>query len=193
MQRGCQSGDVSVYNKLYEAWRKEKESSEIQKLSKTFYIELANYMKRIREEGRMLDKKTTKARLMEREFENAKRLARELVKLRYDKALQNAASGKSMPGETLTEEEGKLHAEILPLAESYKHFLKDILRGRVSQVEKEEKPKQLLVRFLQEIPAIVGSDMKTYGPFKPEDIATLPSENARVLIKRAAAVEIETK
>lgn len=182
-----------MYDNLYDAWKKEKESSEIQKLSRTFYAELATYMKRIREEGRMLDKKTTKARLMEREFENAKRLAKELVKLRYDKALRNAASGKSMPGETLTEEEEKLHGEILPLAEAYKHFLKDILRGRVSHVEKEEKPKKLqLVRILQEIPAIVGTDMKTYGPFKPEDIATLPSENAKMLIKRVAAVEIET-
>lgn len=194
MQRCCQSGDVSVYNNLYEAWKKEKESNEIQKLSKTFYAELAKYMKRIREEGRMLDKRTTKARLMEREFENAKRLARELGRLRYDKALRNAASGKSIPRETLTEEEEKLLGEILPLAETYKHFLKEILRGRVSNVEKEEKPKKLqLVRFLQEIPAIVGADMKTYGPFKPEDIATLPSENAMILVKRAAAVEIETK
>ena len=183
-----------MYDKLYDAWKKEKESSEIQKLSKTFYAEIAKYMKRIREEGRMLDKKTTKARLMGHEFENAKRLVKELVKLRYDKALRNAASGKSMPGETLTEEEEKLHGEILPLAESYKHFLRDVLRGRVSQVEKEEKPKKLrLVRFLQEIPAIIGADMKTYGPYKPEDIATLPSENARILVKRAAAVEIETK
>lgn len=183
-----------MYNNLYDAWKKEKESSGIQTLSKTFYAELATYMKRIREEGRMLDKRTTKARLMEREFENAKRLAKELVKLRYDKALRNAASGKSMPGETLTAEEEKLHGEILPLAESYKHFLKDILRGRVSHVEEEEKPKKLqLVRFLQEIPAIVGADMKTYGPFKPEDIATLPRENARILVERAAAVEIETK
>jgi DNA replication factor GINS len=194
MQRGCQSGELNVYNNLYEAWKKEKESSETQKLSKTFYTELARYMKRIREEGRMLDKKTTKARLLEREFENAKRLARELVDLRYDKALRNAASGKSMPREILTEEEEKLHGKILPLAESYKHFLKEILRGRVSHVEKEAKPKKLqLVRVLQEIPAIVGADMKTYGPFKPEDIATLPSENARILVKRAAAVEIETK
>lgn len=183
-----------MYNKLYDAWKKEKESSEIQKLSKTFYAGLANYMKRIREEGRMLDRKTTKARLMAHEFENAKRLVKELVRLRYDKALRNAASGKSMPVDTLTEEEERLHGEILPLAESYKHFLTDILRGRVSRIEKEETPKKLqLVRFLQEIPAIVGADMKTYGPFKAEDIATLPSENARVLIKRAAAIEIETK
>lgn len=184
---------MSVYGELYETWKKEKESGELQKLSGNFYSELAGYMKKIREESRMLDEKTTKARLMRRELENAKRLVKELVKLRYEKALKSAASGIPAPREVLTKEEERLHGEILPLAESYKAFLKDILRGRVSYVERKEKPKKLMVRFLQEIPAIVGSDMKTYGPFKPEDIATLPTENARVLIKRDVAVEIETK
>jgi DNA replication factor GINS len=98
-----------------------------------------------------------------------------------------------VPREVLTEEEEKLHGEILPLAEAYQTFLKDILQGHLSRIEREEKPKKLLLRFVQEIPAIVGSDMKTYGPFEPEDIATLPSENARILIKQGVAVEVEVK
>ncbi len=182
-----------MYNELFEAWKREKESGEIQKLSGKFYAALAGYMKKIREESRMLDEKTMKARLLRRERENAKRLVKELVELRYEKALKSAASGKPVSREVLTEEEARLHGEILPLAESYKTFLKGILRGQVSRVEKGEKPKKLLVRFLQEIPAIVGSDMKTYGPFKPEDIATLPTENARIFLKRAVAVEVEAK
>ena len=182
-----------MYDELYEAWKKERESSEVQKLSKRFYAELADYMKRIREEQRMLDERTTKARLMKRESDNAKRLAKELVKLRYEKALRASSSGKPVPGELLTAEEEQLQTEILPLAEAYQRFLKGILRGRPSRVETKERPKRQLVRFLQEIPAIVGSDMKTYGPFKPEDIATIPVENAAALIKRAAAIEVETK
>jgi DNA replication factor GINS len=51
----------------------------------------------------------------------------------------------------------------------------------------------VILRFLKEIPAIVGADMKTYGPFKPEDIASLPVENAKVLIKQGVAVEVETR
>lgn len=180
-----------MYNELYEAWKKEKETAEIQKLPKKFYAELANYMKKIRQESRMLDEKTTKAKLMRRELKNARRLVTELVDLRFKKTLGTAASGKSVPIEVLAEEEEKLHGEISPLTESYQRFLKNILRGHISRVEKEDKPTKLLVRFLQEIPAIVGSDMKTYGPFKPEDIATLPNENARILIKRAVAVEVE--
>ena len=35
--------------------------------------------------------------------------------------------------------------------------------------------------------------MKSYGPFKAEDIATLPSENARALIDKGVAIEHEIR
>jgi len=182
-----------VYGELYEAWKREKESAEIQGLPRDFYAKLADYVKKIREESRMLDEKTTKAKLMRREFENVKNMIEELVQLRYKKAMTKTVARKTVPREALTEEEEKLHGEILPLAEAYQAFLKDVLQGRLSRIEKEEKTKKTLVRFVQEIPAIVGSDMKTYGPFKPEDIATLPPENAQILIKQGLAVEVEAK
>jgi len=43
------------------------------------------------------------------------------------------------------------------------------------------------VRFLKEVPAIVGADIKTYGPFKEGDIVELPKENAEVLVKQGLA------
>jgi len=182
-----------LYDELYEAWKKEKENVEIQRLPKNFYARITGYMKKIREESRMLDEKTTKAKLLRHEFENVKKMVRELVRRRYNKALKKALARETVPREVLTEEEEKFHGEVLPLAETYQAFLKDILQGHPSRIEKEEKPKKILLRFVQEIPAIVGSDMKTYGPFEPEDIATLPSENARILIKQGVAVEVEVK
>ena len=183
-----------MYDELYEAWKKEKENVEIQRLPKNFYAKIADYVKKIREERRMLDKKTTKAKLLNREFKSVKNMAEELVRLRYDKALKKSLAREIVPREVLTEEEEKkLYGEILPLSEAYQAFLKDILQGRLARIEREEKPKKMLLRFVQEIPAIVGSDMKTYGPFEPEDIATLPSENARILIKQGVAVEVEAK
>jgi DNA replication factor GINS len=47
-----------------------------------------------------------------------------------------------------------------------------------------------VVRFLVDIPAIIGADLKPYGPFKPEDIATLPLENVEILMKGKAAIKI---
>lgn len=182
-----------MYNELYEAWRKEKESRELQSLPRDFYSKVAVYVKSLKEESRMLDRKTLKARLMLREFENVKKLVKELAKLRYEKTLKETVAGKVVPGDVLTEEEERLHKAVLPLAESYMSVLKDVLRGRSTTVEREEKPERMLLRFLQEIPAIIGSDMRTYGPFKAEDIATLPIENARVLMEKGIAVEVEAK
>ena len=182
-----------MYDKLYEAWKKEKENEEIQSFPKNFYAKIADYMKKIREERRMLDKKTTKAKLLKSEFENARSMAKELFQLRRDKVRKKALDRETVPKEVLTEEEEKLYGEILPLAETYQTFLRDLLQGRLSLIEKEEKPKKILLRFVQKIPAIVGSDMKTYGPFEPEDIATLPLENARILIKQGVAAEVEVK
>ena len=182
-----------MYNGLHEAWRKEKENTEIQKLTKDFYAKLADYVKKIREESRMLDKKTVKGKLMGREYKNVKRMVEELVQLRYRKALRKAVAGKAVPKELLTEEEAKLHGEVLPLTEACQAFVEDILRGRVSDIKRKGKSKKMLVRFLHEIPAIIGSDMKTYGPFKSEDVATLPVENARALVKQGVVVEVEAK
>lgn len=193
MQRGRKDGGIDLYDELYEAWREERENTEVQRLPRDFFVRLAGYVKRIREEGRMLDEKTTRARLIGREFKNVKKLVKDLIRLRYDKALRNAMTGKTVPRDVLTEEEEKLHRGISPSVEAHQVLLKKILTGRLPHLERKEKPKTIVVRILQEIPAIIGSDMKTYGPFKPEDIATLPPENARVLIKQGAAVEIEAK
>jgi DNA replication factor GINS len=182
-----------MYDELYAAWKKEKENVEIQRLPKNFYAKIAEYVGKIREERRMLDKKTTKAKLLNREFKSVKNMAEELILLRYDKALKKSLARETVPKGVLIEEEETLYGEILPLAEVYQTFLKGVLRGRLSSIEREEKPKTILLRFVQEIPAIVGSDMKTYGPFEPEDIATLPSENARILIKQGVAVKVEAK
>lgn len=182
-----------MYEMLHEAWRNERENSEVQKLTNDFYATLTDYVKRIREESRMLDEKTVKGRLLEREYRNARKMIEELVQLRYRKVLKKAGAGKTVPKEFLTAEEARLHEGILPLTEAYQAFLEDALRGHISHMENMERLKKTLVRFLHETPAIVGSDMQTYGPFKSEDITTLPVENARALIKQRIAVEVGAK
>jgi DNA replication factor GINS len=181
-----------LYDELYDVWKKEKETVEIRRLPRNFYAEIASYIKKMKQENRMLDKKTTKAKLLDNEFRNVKIMLGELLQLRYKKVLEKTLAKETVPKEGLTEEEKKLYREVLPLAEAYRAFSKDILRGHLSTVEKGAKKTMTVLRFVQEIPALVGSDMKTYGPFEPEDIATLPPENARILIKQGVAVEVDS-
>jgi DNA replication factor GINS len=43
---------------------------------------------------------------------------------------------------------------------------------------------------MKDVPAIVGVDLKTYGPFKVEDVGSLPAENAKTLIKQGLTQKI---
>jgi DNA replication initiation complex subunit (GINS family) len=181
-----------MYDTVYDAWKKERENIDLQPLAKDFYVVLAGYVKKIREESRMLDEKTAKARLIKCELQNVRRLAKALVQLRLEKIFQATTQGKTISTDVLTDEEEKLCIEMLPLAESFQEFLKGILHGRPLKVDVvKERSKLVPVRFLKDTPAIIGADMKTYGPFKPEDIGTVPIENANVLVKQGLAAKIE--
>ena len=54
----------------------------------------------------------------------------------------------------------------------------------------EEKKETKRVRFLHPVPKFIGQELESYGPFEEEDMATLPSEIADVLISKERAEEI---
>ncbi len=141
----------------------------------------------------MLDEKTTKAKLLMHENKNVQKMVKELVLLRHEKTVKKVFAGETPPTESLTREEERMARETVPSFESFQNLLKDMLSGRLPQIESKEKPERRVLRFVKEIPAIIGADMKTYGPFKPEDIASVPQENARILVKQGVAVEVEVE
>lgn len=181
-----------MYNELYKAWKSEVESVELENLQPDFYSRIADYVKSLKEEGRMLDKKTVKAKLLKVEMQNVKRMINELVKTRYKKIVEKLAQDEELHLEVLTAEERKLYSGVLPLAETYPRLIEGILHGNLPRKgASETKRKRAVLRFLKDVPAIVGSDMKTYGPFQAEDVATLPIGNAKILIKRGLAEKAE--
>jgi DNA replication initiation complex subunit (GINS family) len=203
-----------MYNELFQAWKIEKENVEVQPLPKDFFTRLAQYFKRLQEESRMLDDKTVRARLLLEESKNVKRLSEKLIRLRYEKALEKAKAGEPLPTDSLAFEEERLFKEVVGSAEAFTSFLRDVLSGKSSDVKtrnaeetQNEDVKDSLgegetavvgarksvLRFVQSVPGIIGVDMKPYGPFKPEDVASVPVENAKVLVKQGLAVEVEVK
>lgn len=184
------------YKELYEAWKREKEESGLQRLDRRFYADLSQYIKNQKEELQILDEKTLRGRLIAEESRNMRKLFTGLVECRYQKISRMTLEGKQLPLEFLTSEEEVMYNSILSAKDGLEKILNDVLRGHTPQVREvkvAERPKRILVRFLQAIPAIVGPDMRTYGPFKVEDIAALPTENAEVLIKRGIAIEVDVQ
>jgi len=180
-----------MYNELYEIWKQELESIELGRLPVDFYSRIAEYLRKIKEESRMLDKKTVRAILLQKEMRNVKYMLRELIRARYRKLVRKVARGEKIPLDVLTAEEEKFYTGFSPLAEAYKGFIKNILRGYVLKTKVELEHKSVVLRFLKDVPAIIGVDMKTYGPFKVEDVASLPVDNAKILIKQGLAEKVE--
>lgn len=182
-----------MYKDLYEAWSREKEDDKLQSIPRDFYIRLAEYIRKLRQEGRMLDEKTTKARLLMHENRNALKMAKEIIALRQRKATNEVFASEIIHSEELAHEEEKLLRQLTPSFESFQAVVREILSGSSSHLEEKTTPKKRVLRFIKQTPAIIGADMRIYGPFKPEDVASIPKENAKVLVKQGIAVEIEVK
>jgi DNA replication factor GINS len=102
------------------------------------------------------------------------------------------AKGEDIVQETMTSEEKAICSKVLTSSEAVHSLAKEVVRGETMKTKIEVEHKRTVLRFLREVPAIIGSDMKTYGPFKVEDIATMPAENAKILAKQKLAEKLET-
>jgi len=190
-----------MYDELYAAWRLEIENGELGTLPPDFYIRIANYLRRIKEEDKMQDKKTVRTNLLESEKTNAQRMTKDLLRIRYRKLLKIVESGRKVPTDSLTAEEKKLYAGVAPSAEFYGKFVAEIVEGHIMKEEVLNAPVseppmvhvRMTLRFLKPVPSIIGSDMKSYGPFQVEDVGSVPIENAKILIKQGLAKAIEVQ
>ena len=180
-----------MYNELYDIWKQELESLDLGRLPPDFYSGIADYLRKIKEESRMLDKKTANASLLKIEMRNVKRMLRELIRTRYKKLIRKMAKGEKVSLDVLTVEEQKIYMGASPLTEAYQSFAENLLRGKVLKMGVGRGHKRAVLRFLKDVPTIIGADMKTYGPFKVEDVASLPVENAKILAKQGLAERVE--
>ncbi|MEM3019495.1 MAG: hypothetical protein QXO92_04520 [Candidatus Bathyarchaeia archaeon] len=185
---------IGLYDVLLEALKKENESMELQPLPKSFYLDLSEFIGRLLEERRIVEESSLRGRLLALELSQLRRLLRELVEIRLRKIMDALCLGMGPPKEGLTLEEEALIAKGMELTESMRTMMEDVSEGRKPRLALESlrfESGKVLLRFLKETPAIIGADMKPYGPFKPEDVALLPMENADLLIKQGAAEKIE--
>jgi hypothetical protein len=128
--------------------------------------------------------------LLSREIEMFCEMSDELMTIRLHKFLDKALRGSNEI--SLTPEERYL---VEPLYTSVKRLarIKDAVdRGRLSVLEESSDSysvRYIVVRFLQAASKMAGVDLRQYGPYKPEDIAVLPIDNAKPLMERGVVSE----
>ena len=193
-----------MYNELYAAWQREIDDPTLGGLPPDFYAKIAEYLRQIKEEDKVLDKKSVKMNLLTHEAQNVERMLEELLGARYRKIIKTVTKTQKLPSELLTAEEAKMCETFAGFTKSYRKFSDDLMQGQLvvepikvtvrieSNVAPAVQPhKRSTIRFIKNIPAIMGADMKSYGPFTAEDVASLPLQNAQILVKQGLAVLVE--
>jgi DNA replication factor GINS len=124
---------------------------------------------------------------------------RSLIELRTRKLLENSNANLPYPSlstddySKLTDEEKYIFEEERKVSQRKDLIIQSLIDGNVNNLDSISRiirSKMIIIRFLESTDQFMGVDMAKYGPFIKEDVAILPFENARSLIERKVAVEI---
>ena len=181
---------------ILELLKKEMQIPKIQGMSPDIYMKIAQIIKEL---------STQKYEHLELDVHNELlRLlilsTKSLIELRTRKLLENY-NGKPLPYSSLstdeysnlTDEEKYIFEEERKVSQRKDLIIQSLIAGNVNNLDSISKiirSKMTIIRFLESTDQFMGVDMAKYGPFIKEDVAILPFENARSLIERKVAVEI---
>lgn len=180
-----------MYDELYNVWKSELENQKLQKLSSDFYINLALFFKKSREEARMLEKRSPRALLLIKQRRKAEAMLTDLAHARFKKINHETFGNKEIPVGYLTEEEKEIASSFSNIADQQTHFAQRVFQGNVETHAHKKENRIVVLRFVKDVPEIIGTDMRSYGPFQVENIGSLPPRNAALLIDKKLALMVD--
>lgn len=186
--------DDSILDQIYEKIEAEISETRLGKISRSIYRDAATEIRKVVTQAQE-DEKNVVTLLAKKEREMLHTLAARLLEIRVEKTIKAMEEkGEAILSELdLTSEERYVLSPII-LYRRRKKKVSDAIRNaqlRVLQSVSDKASKDsITVRFLKPFPATVGADIARYGPFQKEDVAVIPSENARILIRQGVAEEV---
>ena len=181
---------------ILELLKKERQITKIQAISPDIYKQVAQLIKELsiqKYEGLESDVHNELIQMIILSTKS-------LIELRTRKLLENSngnfSSHPSLSTDdysNLTDEEKYIFVEEQKVSQRKDLILQSLTAGNVNNLDSISniiRSKMIILRFLESIDPFMGVDMAKYGPFIKEDIAILPFENARSLIERKVAIEI---
>ena len=178
------SNEFPDLNLLYTLALAEVQNTEIQQLKPNFYGTLSQFLGKLKIEEYDGIEKKTKNRLVD--------LFSSLTSLLINSRLEKISSG-SFNRNNLLDEEKFIIDSNHEMNERKDLIIHSIINGKsklVESISNDYKTKPIVIRFLKNTGEILCVDSEQYGPFKEEDIATLPNENAQELISNKIATKI---
>lgn len=172
-----------MFNDLFARWQEEQATEALLPLRDSFLQNLRVYIEELlsgiqSEKGSSLQKQLRKAELDKLHF-----LLQSLLLLRLRKIVNRLLAAASVDYQLLTRTERRFVDQVSRNIRNALFLVDELL----APLDAEASSRFLLLHFLEDHPQFVGKDLRTYGPFKAGDLATLPLENARLIIRRNGA------
>ena len=172
-------------NKLHHIVLRETESDSIQEINPDFYRNLSDFIGDLKKQ----EFDGVESKIKETIIDTATELTSLLINIRLDKI----SKSDNIDFKNLLDEE----KFILDAEEEQRERIEMILSATINgkskfleSISQNHKTKTVVIRFLKEVDEIIGADLEKYGPFKTEDVATIPYENAQALIAKNIATKV---
>jgi DNA replication factor GINS len=179
-----ESNQITI-NSLHNTVLRETEETSLLEINQNYYRNLSDFIGNLKKQ----EFDGVENKIKDTMIEMATELALLLIHIRLDKIfkLNDIEIGNLLDEEKFildSQEEQQERREMV---------LSATINGKSKFLEslaQNHKTKKIVIRFLNEVDEIVGADLEKYGPFKTEDIATIPYENAQALIAKNIATKV---
>jgi DNA replication factor GINS len=164
----------------------EMQSDELQQLPSDFYSKVSQYSQKLRRSAGSGNSEVT-IRLISRQTEMIESMTRQLLGLRARKAAAGNTFLQLLP------EEKYVCSTQQSFQRRFDAFIEALSAGKPSFIEfahRTESARNMIVRFIRHTNELVGADLRRYGPFEENDVASIPAANAAILIAGGDAVEV---
>ncbi len=174
---------------LKKALDSEIQATSLLQLPGDFYSKISVYGQKLRRSAGSSASEVAN-RLITKQVRMIDSMTRELLILRANKATQQRAFLRLLP------EERYVCSAQQKFQRRFEIFTEAVSAGQPSFIEfarRSEAERNISVKLTKHIDELVGPDLRRYGPFEAEDIVSLPTANADILIASGDAVEICTR
>jgi len=164
------------YGVLRDIQRQELSSPRLTRLNDDFYSQTIEFLSAKKDEAF-----SSNSILKIREYENLQKIVVSIKEKREEKIFLMALRGEKVNG-SLTPEEKELFNELVFVLKKFRNEINDF-----DEDQEETRKEALKVKLIKDIEAYKGLDGSTYGPFKKDELVSLPKSEVDWLVKAKIA------
>jgi DNA replication initiation complex subunit (GINS family) len=167
----------------------ETQSESLLPLPSDFYSKISAYSQKLKRSSGSGASEIS-VRLIAVQTSMLESMVRQILRLRTKKAIEQNSTLQLLP------EERYVCSAELKFQKRFQTLVRAVSSGKPSFVEfahLSESKRSITVKFIKHIDELVGLDMRHYGPFEPDDVASIPAASADILIAGGDAVEVYTR